>query len=138
LFGRGHTEWSTDFLFKKPFTLSDKVEFMVGAGPQWSQPFKGDPGSFGAEFALDFMFWPTLDRKYGWFAKRLLMATDKAVAVARFNEVVQSKSFKAREPAAPGKSFKASSDYSFRSMQNRTVPKIKRDQPSRPITDSNA
>jgi hypothetical protein len=69
LFGGGHTEWSTDFLFKKPFTLSDKVEFMVGAGPQWSQPFKGDPGSLGAEFALDFMFWPTRDRKYGWFVE---------------------------------------------------------------------
>jgi hypothetical protein len=66
LFGRGHTEWSTDVLFKKPFTLSDKVEFMVGAGPQWSQPFNGT-GNLGAEFALDFMFWPTRDRKYGWF-----------------------------------------------------------------------
>ena len=40
---------------------------MVGAGPQWSEPFKGDPGSFGAD--LDFMFWPTLDRKYGWFVE---------------------------------------------------------------------
>jgi hypothetical protein len=66
LFGRGHSEWDTDVLFKKPFTLSDKVEFMVGAGPQWSQPFNG-AGSLGAEFALDFMFWPTRDRKYGWF-----------------------------------------------------------------------
>jgi hypothetical protein len=26
---------------EKPFTLSDKVEFMVGAGPQWSQAFNG-------------------------------------------------------------------------------------------------
>ena len=30
LFGGGHTEWDTDLLFKKPFTLSDTVEFMVG------------------------------------------------------------------------------------------------------------
>jgi hypothetical protein len=41
LFGHGHPEWDTDVLFKKPFTLSDKVEFMVGAGPQWSQPTNG-------------------------------------------------------------------------------------------------
>ena len=30
LFGRGGTEWSADLVLKKPFTLSDKVEFMVG------------------------------------------------------------------------------------------------------------
>ena len=66
LFGNGHTEWDTDILFKKPFTLSDKVEFMIGAGPQWSQTLNG-AGKFGAEFALDFMFWPTKDRKLGWF-----------------------------------------------------------------------
>jgi hypothetical protein len=66
LFGNGHTEWDTDILFKKPFTLSDKVEFMIGAGPQWSQTLNG-VGKFGAEFGLDFMFWPTKDRRIGWF-----------------------------------------------------------------------
>ena len=40
--------------------------FMIGAGPQWSQTLNG-VGKFGAEFALDFMFWPTKDRKLGWF-----------------------------------------------------------------------
>jgi hypothetical protein len=34
MFGNGIREWETDILFKKPFILSDKVEFMVGAGPQ--------------------------------------------------------------------------------------------------------
>jgi hypothetical protein len=68
LFGNGHTELDTDILFKKPFSLSDKVEFMVGAGPQWSQTINGT-GKLGAEFALDFMFWPTPDRKYGWFVE---------------------------------------------------------------------
>jgi hypothetical protein len=57
-----------NILFKKPFSLSDKVEFMVGAGPQWSQTINGT-GKLGAEFALDFMFWPTRDRKYGWFVE---------------------------------------------------------------------
>jgi hypothetical protein len=65
LFSNGHAELDTDVLFKKPFTLSDKLEFMVGAGPQWSQTMNG--GKIGAELALDFMFWPTRDRKYGWF-----------------------------------------------------------------------
>src|ERR1700678_2012815 len=36
LFSRGQTEWDTDFLFKKPFTLSDTVEFMFGVGPEWA------------------------------------------------------------------------------------------------------
>jgi hypothetical protein len=63
LFGGGQTEWSTDFLFKKPFTLSDKVEFMVGVGPEWT--FARDGTKIAAEAALDFMFWPTRDRKFG-------------------------------------------------------------------------
>jgi hypothetical protein len=65
LFHRGGSEWDTDLLFKKPFTLSDKVEFMVGVGPQWT--FSREGTQTGAEFALDFMFWPTADRKFGWF-----------------------------------------------------------------------
>jgi hypothetical protein len=35
LFRRHSTEWSIDLLFKKPWTLSDKVEFMLGVGPEW-------------------------------------------------------------------------------------------------------
>ena len=65
LFSRGRTEWDTDLLFKKPFTLSDKVEFMVGVGPQWTVSPEGT--KIAGEIALDFMFWPTADRKYGWF-----------------------------------------------------------------------
>jgi hypothetical protein len=61
----GRLEWDTDLLFKKPFTLSDRVEFMVGVGPQWS--FSPEGTKIAGEFALDFMFWPTLDRRYGWF-----------------------------------------------------------------------
>jgi hypothetical protein len=65
MFQGGRSEWDTDFLFKKPFTLSDKVEFMVGIGPQWT--FSREGTQVGAEFGLDFMFWPTAERKYGWF-----------------------------------------------------------------------
>jgi hypothetical protein len=61
----GKGEWDTDLLFKKPFTLSSQTEFMVGVGPQWT--FSHGSTQTGAEFALDFMFWPTADRKVGWF-----------------------------------------------------------------------
>ena len=33
---RHATEWDTDFLFKKPWDLSKKAEFMLGVGPQWA------------------------------------------------------------------------------------------------------
>jgi hypothetical protein len=65
MFGSGQTEWSTDLLFKKPFTLSDNVEFMIGVGPQWT--FSRDGTKISGEVALDFMFWPIPDRKFGWF-----------------------------------------------------------------------
>src|SRR6201990_56573 len=32
---RNSTEWDTDLLFKKPWTLSPKAEFMSGIGPEW-------------------------------------------------------------------------------------------------------
>ena len=35
LFKRHSTEWSADLLFKKPWALSKKAEFMVGIGPEW-------------------------------------------------------------------------------------------------------
>jgi hypothetical protein len=65
LLSSGNTEWDTDLLFKKPFTLSDKVEFMVGIGPQWT--FSREGTKIAGELELDFMFWPAQDRKLGWF-----------------------------------------------------------------------
>ena len=34
LFSHRSTEWDADLLFKKPWTLSKKVEFMFGVGPR--------------------------------------------------------------------------------------------------------
>jgi hypothetical protein len=39
---------------------------MVGAGPSWSYA-TGEAGKTGATFVLDFMFWPSPERKFGWF-----------------------------------------------------------------------
>jgi hypothetical protein len=65
----GKTEWEADLLFKKPFDLSPTTELMVGLGPTWTHSsVAGDrPNSAGAEFALDFMFWPT--RRWGWYVE---------------------------------------------------------------------
>jgi hypothetical protein len=68
LLRRGVTEFETDIIFKKPFTLSDTVELMVGAGPAWS--YTRDEGiKWGATFALDLMVWPWPERKFGWFVE---------------------------------------------------------------------
>ncbi len=35
---RNSTEWDTDFLFKKPWTISQKAEFMIGVGAAVGPP----------------------------------------------------------------------------------------------------
>ena len=70
LFSRHHsTEWNTDLLFKKPWDLSKKVEFMLGAGPEWLHT--SGPGvrgnSIAGEIVADFMFWPGARHQIGWF-----------------------------------------------------------------------
>ncbi len=69
IFSRHATEWDTDLLFKKPWTLSKKVEFMFGVGPEWinTRKFGITTNSVGAEVALDFMFWPTVKHRFGWY-----------------------------------------------------------------------
>jgi len=69
LFRRRSTEWSIDFLFKKPWTLSDKVEFMLGLGPEWihANAYGIKRNSVAAEVAPDFMFWSSSKHRIGWY-----------------------------------------------------------------------
>jgi hypothetical protein len=69
LFRRHSTEWSTDLLFKKPWTLSTKTEFMLGIGPEWihTNAYGKSMNSAGVEVAADFMFWPAKKHKFGWY-----------------------------------------------------------------------
>ena len=62
-------EWDVDLLFKKPWTLSRKAEFMLGVGPQWVHlRQKGMwSNSIAGEIAADFMFWPTGKHRFGWY-----------------------------------------------------------------------
>jgi len=68
-FSRGQTEWDTDLIFKKPYTLSKTAEFMLGAGPEWAHTIIDgkSSNSIGGEAALDFMFWPWSKRRFGWY-----------------------------------------------------------------------
>ena len=63
------TEWDVDFLFKRPWTLTRKVEFMAGIGPEWAHLRQNGKSSdsFAAELAGDFMFWPSGRHRFGWY-----------------------------------------------------------------------
>ena len=69
LFAPHSTEWDTDLLFKKPWTLSPKAEFMFGVGPEWihTRRYNVVTNSVAGEVALDFMFWPSRKHKFGWY-----------------------------------------------------------------------
>jgi hypothetical protein len=69
LFSRSQTEWDADFLFKKPYTLSDTLEFMFDVGPEWEHTITraGTTDIVAGEVALDFMFWPWAERKFGLY-----------------------------------------------------------------------
>jgi hypothetical protein len=62
-------EWDTDLLFKKPWTLSKKAEFMFGVGPEWVHLRQNGrvSNSVSGEAAGDFMFWPTGKHRFGWY-----------------------------------------------------------------------
>jgi hypothetical protein len=69
LFRHHSAEWDTDLLFKKPWTLSERVEFMLGVGPEWihTRAYGLTTNAVGGEVVLDFMFWPSSKHRFGWF-----------------------------------------------------------------------
>jgi hypothetical protein len=69
LFAHHSTEWDTDLLFKKPWTLSKKAEFMAGVGPEWVHVTKWSmtTNTVSGEVVGDFMFWPSAKHKFGWY-----------------------------------------------------------------------
>jgi hypothetical protein len=71
LFGPNSKEWDIDLLFKKPWTLSKKTEFMIGVGPEWIRSTKNNitTNSVAGEFALDFMLWRSEKHRFGWYVE---------------------------------------------------------------------
>ena len=70
LFTSHSTEWDLDLLFKKPWTLSKKAEFMFGVGPEWVHTRRSGvtTNSLAGEAVLDFMFWPSAGKhRFGWY-----------------------------------------------------------------------
>jgi hypothetical protein len=70
LFGAaGRTDWDTEFVFKKPYSLSDQIEVMPGIGPAWLYKTgrDGTTNSLGAVALIDVQIWPSRERNFGWF-----------------------------------------------------------------------
>jgi hypothetical protein len=69
LFRHHSAEWDIDLLFKEPWTLSKKVEFMAGVGAEWAHATKYcvTTNSVSVEAVLNFMFWPSAKRRFGWY-----------------------------------------------------------------------
>ncbi len=71
LFSPHSSEWDVDLLFKKPWSLSRKIEFMAGVGPEWVRTRQSGitRNSVAGEAVLDFMFWPSVKRRLGWYVE---------------------------------------------------------------------
>jgi len=59
------TETSVDLLLKKPWTISRKVEFMAGIGPELIHATDADGTHVGVSVIADLMVWPK--RNVGWY-----------------------------------------------------------------------
>ena len=85
----GAKEWDTDLLFKKPWTLSRKAEFMLGIGPQWAHINQGGrwTNSLAGEVAGDFMFWPTGKHRFGCRLADVLWGGEIGITAAEIDDV---------------------------------------------------
>jgi hypothetical protein len=70
LFKGGQTESGTELLFKKPFELSGKVDFLAGAGPEWVHGTPSKPAdSLVGEVVIEFVYSPWSERNVGFFVE---------------------------------------------------------------------
>lgn len=64
-------ETDIDFLLKKPWTLSRRLEIMLGIGPEWARATESGTTStsWSGEAALDLMYWPFPKHQFGFYAE---------------------------------------------------------------------
>jgi hypothetical protein len=61
-------EFPIDVLLKKPWRISQRVEFMLGAGPELVHETGAGAATFwGVSSVADFMFWPA--KHAGWYVE---------------------------------------------------------------------
>jgi len=71
----GHTTWKTGLIFKKPFEVTENVEFELGAGPLWFhrgynlEDEEAQKDSAGVEGVAELVFWPGEHRSLGVYVE---------------------------------------------------------------------
>jgi hypothetical protein len=69
-FERGESEVEFELIFKKPFELSESLEFLIGAGPVWVHHSEESPkDSIVGEAIVELVYWPRQDHKVGFFVE---------------------------------------------------------------------
>ena len=69
-FERGESEVEFELIFKKPFELSESLEFLIGAGPVWVHHAEESPkDSIAGEAIVELVYWPWDDHKVGFFVE---------------------------------------------------------------------
>ncbi len=73
LFANGQAEVGTDLIFKKPFDLSDSLEFVIGAGPEWVHKAGGEKpaDSIAGEAITELVYFPWQEHKVGFFLEQI-------------------------------------------------------------------
>ena len=71
----GHTTWKTGLIFKKPFEITENMEFELGAGPLWFHRAydideeEAQRDSAGVEGVAELVFWPGSHRSLGMYVE---------------------------------------------------------------------
>jgi len=69
-FEKGESEVEFELIFKKPFELSESLEFLIGAGPVWVHQAEESPkDSIAAEAIVELVYLPREDHKVGFFVE---------------------------------------------------------------------
>jgi hypothetical protein len=70
-FGSHQTDLASELILKTPIFSTSKLEVMFGVGPQWEYHLSGSElrNSLGAEAQLELEYWPSPERKFGWFVE---------------------------------------------------------------------
>jgi hypothetical protein len=70
-FGSYQTDLASELILKTPVFSTERIEVMFGVGPQWEYHVMGGElrNSLGVEAQLELEYWPSPDRKFGWFVE---------------------------------------------------------------------
>lgn len=71
LFAKGERAWNSGLTLKKPFELSERLEFEIGGGPHWIRKTEGDNqgNHFAGEAVIELIYWPNDAKNFGFYTE---------------------------------------------------------------------